>query len=76
MYIYTYRVGLGLEQKLPELLAAYDDLLPRRREEYRSHLPWIEEDSPEALGAVLAKIMRRGTVSAAKFGDELAMEKR
>ena len=73
---YAYRVGRSLEWKLPELLAAYDDLLPRQREEYRSHLPWLEEDSPEALGAVLAKIRRRGAVTAAEFSNELEIEKR
>ena len=73
---YAYRIGLNIQSKFPELLEAYYELLPRQRDEYRAHLPWIENDSPEALGSALAKARRQGVISIDHFADCLSAEKR
>ncbi|MEA2109727.1 MAG: hypothetical protein U9P07_09950 [Pseudomonadota bacterium] len=72
---YAYRVGLSLENKFPELLKTYNDLLPKQPPSYRTHLPWLQDDSPEALGVALAKLRRFGNITLKEFESGLMNEK-
>ena len=61
---YTERVLRRLERRFGAALKVYEAMLPKQPEVYRSHLPWVENTSPEAVRRAMLEVRRwkKGTI--------------
>ena len=69
---YTDRVLTRLDRRYGGAFKAYEALLAKQPEEYRTHIPWIEHCSPEAVRRAMIEVRRwdEGTIS--QFEGRLA----
>jgi hypothetical protein len=65
---YTWRVCERLKDRVPGALLAFNDMLPRQPDDYRTQQKWIEAKStPEHVRAAMLETRRRGSGTAADF---------
>jgi hypothetical protein len=55
---YTDRVLRRLERRYPGAVKAYEDMLPWQPEVYRTHIPWVQDFSPEAMRLAMLEVRR------------------
>ncbi|MBE7539338.1 MAG: hypothetical protein HS122_13110 [Opitutaceae bacterium] len=68
---YTDRVLRRLEKRFPEAFKAYETMLPRQPEEYRTHEKWVREYSPEAVRRAMLEVRRWRELSLTNFNRRL-----
>lgn len=56
-----------LRRRIPEAWDAYEELLPKQPPAYQGHTLWLEESSPEQVGAALARIRQQPSAQYAEF---------
>lgn len=69
---YTDRVLRRLSKRHPGALAAYEQMLPRQPVDYRTHLLWVRENSPEAVRRAMIEVRRWHEGTLAAFNRRLA----
>jgi hypothetical protein len=74
---YTHILCQRLDDRLPGLENAYEELLKRQPSAYHSHLPWLEDFKQEEVRLALIAIRRQGkAVRLQHFNDELIRARR
>jgi hypothetical protein len=68
---YTDRVLHRLERRFGGALKIFLKLLPNQPEAYRSHQPWMQSSSPEAVRRALLEVRRRNERGLADFNRRL-----
>jgi len=68
---YTDILSRRLDNQLPGLHNAYQELLKRQPPAYHTHLPWLEEFRQEEVRLALIAVRRRGKATLADFNSEL-----
>ena len=68
---YTDRVLHRLERRYPGALRAYEAMLQGQPKAYRTHLPWINDFSPEAVRRAMLEVRRWNEGSVAAFNLRL-----
>jgi hypothetical protein len=69
---YTDRVLTRLDRRYGGAFKAYEALLAKQPEEYRTHIPWIEHCSPEAVRRAMIEVRRWDEGTIAQFEGRLA----
>jgi hypothetical protein len=68
---YTDRVLHRLERRYPGALKVFLRMLPSQPAAYRSHEPWIDKFSPEAVRVAMLEVRRQGEVRLEDFNKRL-----
>lgn len=68
---YTDRVLRGGGRQLIGALEAFERLLPDMRDAYRTHLPWVDNYSPEAVRRAMIEVRRFGESETRQFESRL-----
>jgi hypothetical protein len=69
---YTERILTRLERKYSGALKVYRTMLPGQPEDYRAHLPWVTDFSPEAVRRAMLEVRRWNEGKVADFNSRLA----
>jgi hypothetical protein len=64
---YTHQVCIRLSDQHPGMLAAYKAVLEHQPAQYKTHLPWTKEATPEEVRAAIIESRRRGVTTLEEF---------